>query len=165
MDQTKSFWLDLFTWETWNELLIRGVRSLGFVNCVGLRSEESLAAMLLLCYLAGISRFVGALEVVGEPFRDTSPIWSSDLFPARLPVKVLIQLKAETAVPAYDLREQLSFFQASPDSPAWICHFRGPPNRFKEAEGRSASRNTAENAPASYTGPFLFQRSPLVNPR
>jgi hypothetical protein len=91
---------------------------------------------ILLCYLTGISRFVGALEVVGEPFRDTSPIWRGDSFTARLPVKVLIQLKAETAVPVYDLREQLSFFQASPSSPAWTGHFRGSPNRFKEADGR-----------------------------
>jgi hypothetical protein len=54
---------------------------------------------ILLCYLTGVSRFIGALEVIGEPFVDKSPIWRSDVFPARLPVKVLIQLKAETAIP------------------------------------------------------------------
>ena len=68
---------------------------------------------------------------------DNAPIWRSDVFPARLPVKVklLIQLKPETAVPFYDLREKLSFFQASPDSLGWTGHFRGSPNRFKEADG------------------------------
>src|SRR6516164_9441811 len=90
---------------------------------------------ILLCYLTGVSRFIGALEVIGEPFVDKSPIWRSDVFPARLPVKVLIQLKAETAIPVYDLRDELSFFQQSPDSPAWTGYFRGSPNRFKETDG------------------------------
>ena len=80
-------------------------------------------------------RFVGALEVVGQPFQDKSPIWHSDVFSARLPVKVLVQLTAESAVPVYDLREKLSFFQASPGSHAWIGHFRKSPNQFKEADG------------------------------
>jgi hypothetical protein len=53
-----------------------------------------------------------------------------------LPVKLLIQLSAETAVPVYELRERLSFFQASPDSPAWTGHFRGSPNRFKDSDGK-----------------------------
>ncbi len=30
MDQTTSFWLDLFTWETWNEFLNSGGKISGF---------------------------------------------------------------------------------------------------------------------------------------
>jgi hypothetical protein len=135
MEKTNNFWLDLFTWETWNEFLEHGGKISGFRESRWTTVQKIATGDVLLCYLTGVSRFVGALEVIGQPFQDKSPIWRSDRFPARLPVKVLIQLKAETAVPVYDLRDQLSFFQASPDSPAWTGHFRGSPNRFKEADG------------------------------
>jgi hypothetical protein len=137
MEKTNNFWLDLFTWETWNEFLEHGGKTSGFRESRWTTVQKVAAGDILLCYLTGVSRFVGALEVVGQAFIDKSPIWHSDLFPARLPVKVLIQLKAETAVPVYDLRERLSFFQASPDSPAWTGHFRGSPNRFKEVDGKT----------------------------
>jgi len=52
--------------------------------------------------ISRVSRFVSALEVVGQSFLDKSPIWHSDVFPARLPVNVLTQLSAETAVPVSD---------------------------------------------------------------
>jgi hypothetical protein len=135
MDQAKSFWLDLFTWETWNEFLKQGGKISGFREKRWSAVQKVATGDILLCYLTGISRFIGALEVVGQPFQDKSPIWNTDVFPSRLPVKVLIQLTAETAVPVYDLREQLSFFQTSPNSVAWTGHFRGSPNRFKETDG------------------------------
>jgi hypothetical protein len=136
MDQTNSFWLDLFTWATWNEFLNVGGKVSGFRESRWPTVQRVTAGDIFLCYLTGISRFVGALEVTGQPFLDKSPIWKSDVFPARLPVKVLIQLKAETAVPVHALRDQLSFFQPDPDSPAWTGLFRGSPNRFNEADGR-----------------------------
>ena len=37
----------------------------------------------LLCYLTRVSRWVGLLEVVGEPFFDEEPIWSSEAYPSR----------------------------------------------------------------------------------
>ena len=135
MEKSNIFWLDLFTWETWNEFLKHGGKISGFRESRWSTVQKVVSGDILLCYLTGVSRFVGALEVVGQAFLDKSPIWRSDLFPARLPVKVLIQLKPETAIPVYDLRERLSFFQASPDSPAWTGYFRGSPNRFKETDG------------------------------
>src|SRR3984893_9550492 len=132
MDQTVSFLLDLFTWETWNEFLNCGGKISGFRESRWSTVQKVATGDLFLCYLTGISRFVGVLEVTGQAFLDTSPIWKTDVYPARLPVKVLIQLKAETAVPVYALREQLSFFQPDPDSAAWTGHFRGSPNRFNE---------------------------------
>jgi hypothetical protein len=118
-----------------NEFLKDGGKVSGFRESRWSTVQKVASGDILFCYLTGVSRFVGALEVVGKPFLDKSPIWHSDVFPARLPVKVLIELTAETAVPVYDLREKLSFFQASPNSPAWTGHFRGSPNRFKETDG------------------------------
>ena len=57
----------------------------------------------LLCYLVGISRFIGLLEVVSEPYEDDSPIWSAEAFPLRVRVNKLVELTPETAVPINDL--------------------------------------------------------------
>ena len=37
----------------------------------------------LVCYLTGVSRFIGVLEVVGDPYTDASPIWKDDAFDER----------------------------------------------------------------------------------
>jgi hypothetical protein len=88
MAQTASFWLDLFTWETWNEFLKHGGKVSGFRESRWSTVQKVASGDILLCYLTGVSRFIGALEVVGEPFQDKTPVWHSDVFPARLPVKV-----------------------------------------------------------------------------
>lgn len=51
----------------------------------------------LLCYLTRVSRWVGVLEVTGEPFVDQGPIWSSQVYPSRLPVRVVLALPQSTA--------------------------------------------------------------------
>jgi hypothetical protein len=136
MEENNSFWLDLFTWETWTEFLKDGAKVSGFRESRWTTVQKVRRDDVFLCYLTGISRFIGALQVVGDPFQDTTPLWRSDVFPARLPVKLLVELTPETAVPVYDLRDKLSFFLVAPDSPAWTGHFRGSPNRFKESDGQ-----------------------------
>ena len=61
----------------------------------------------LVCYLTGVSRWIGVLEVVSEAYRDSSPIWEDDVFPCRLRVRSVATLTPETAVPVFELREQL----------------------------------------------------------
>jgi hypothetical protein len=85
----------------------------------------------LLCYLTGLSRFIGLLEVVSQPFRDDSKIWKDESFPCRLRVKATIVLTPETAVPVQDLREELSVFADLKTPHAWTGHFRGSPARWK----------------------------------
>ena len=36
-----------------------------------------------LCYLTGVSRWIGVLEIASAPFRDTTPIWKDESFPCR----------------------------------------------------------------------------------
>jgi hypothetical protein len=63
MDQTTSFWLDLFTWETWNEFLNSGGKTSGFREGRWTTVQRVATGDIFLCYLTGISRFVGVLEV------------------------------------------------------------------------------------------------------
>ena len=73
-----------------------------------------------LCYLTGVSRFVGLLEVAGPPFRDdTGSIWADDDFPCRLPVRTVAILSMETGVPIQHLADSLSMFANLTRPTAW----------------------------------------------
>ena len=60
-----SYWLDLFTGTTWTEFRAAGARITGFRP----RMRNTVARVrkgdILLCYLTGVMRWVGALEVIG----------------------------------------------------------------------------------------------------
>jgi hypothetical protein len=91
----------------------------------------------LLCYLTGISRWIGVLEVVSEPFKDTTPIWKDEAFPARVRVLQVATLAPETAVPVFELRDELTVFRDLKNPNAWTGHFRGSPARWKPADGQA----------------------------
>ncbi len=95
----------------------------------------------LLCYLTGISRWVGILEVTSKkPFKDNKPIWKDEDFPCRLKVKSVVQLDPETAVPVKDMKEVLSAFKSAKSesySQAWTGKFRGSPVKWSQSDGEA----------------------------
>lgn len=116
---TRSYWLDLFSWGTWNEFLKSGANVSGFRLPRLNQVEQMKVGDYLLCYLTGISRFIGILEVTSEAFTDNTPIWNSEAFPARVNVKLVAQLDAETAVPVADLLTGFSWFSKLKTPEAW----------------------------------------------
>jgi hypothetical protein len=84
-----------------------------------------------------VSRFIGILEVTDKPFKDKTPIWKDEDFPCRLKVKVIAELTPETAVPVFDLRDKLSFFQNLSSPHAWTGRFRGSPVKWEQSDGES----------------------------
>src|SRR5207248_1073547 len=119
---------------SWHEFVAAGGNISGFRE----RRRNSVESMQrgdhLVCYVVGISRFIAVLEVTGKPFFDKSPIWKSDAFPARVPVKPIVRLTPETAIPIFELKDTLSFFQNLPFPNAWGAYFRGSPSRWSEAD-------------------------------
>ena len=59
---------------------------------------------------AGV-RWVGLLEVVSKPFFDEKPIWSSQVCPSRVEVRVVLALPPEHGVPVLEMREELTVFR------------------------------------------------------
>jgi hypothetical protein len=92
---------------------------------------------VLLCYLTGVSRWIGLIEVTGDPFQDSSPIWNVDDFPARIPVRLIAKLEPLTAVPVIDMKDRLSVFQNLTSPHAWTGHFRGSPARWSTSDGEA----------------------------
>lgn len=127
---SRNYWLDLFTWKTWQEFLAAGGDVSGFRENRWKTVQKIKPGDYLLCYLTGVSRWIGILEVTSEAFKDDSPIWEYDVFPSRLKVKVISQLEPETAVPVLDLKDKLSIFENLKNPNRWGMFFRGSPNKF-----------------------------------
>jgi len=131
----RNYWLDLFTWTTWKEFLEAGGEVSGFRARKRKTVQKIRAGDYLLCYLTGISRFIGFLEVVKQPYKDDRKIWKDEDFPCRVKVKTLLKLEPETAVPIFQLRDQLAIFQNLKSPNAWTGHVRGSPAKWKSSDG------------------------------
>ena len=145
----RTYWLDLFTGTTWQEFLDAGGNDSGFRASRWPSVQRIKPGDFLLCYVTGVSRFIGVLEVTSSPFQDIKPIWGND-FPCRVKVKSVVQLTPEQAVPVKDLGSRLSFAAGFGTAKSWTGHFRGSPIQWKEADGdtvlaalRDAERNQA----------------------
>ena len=132
---SKNYWLDIFNWKTWQEFLKAGGEVSGFRENRWKTVQQIKPGDYLLCYLTGVSRWIGILEVTTEAFKDDSPIWEYDAFPSRLGVKIINQLEPETAVPVLDLKEKLSIFQNLKNPNSWGILFRGSPKKLTPEDG------------------------------
>lgn len=161
-----TYWLNLFSYKTWNEFLAAGGEVTGFRDARWKTIQRIKPGDRMLCYLTGISRLIGLLEVTGPAFQDSAPIWQDNVFPARLRVRPVIVLEPETAVPILTLRDRLSIFQGLSNPHAWTGSVRGSPAKWKTADGEAvvAVLEDAERNPVRR--PFdpakLARRSPIL---
>jgi len=130
-----SYWLDLFTGKTWEEFRVAGSAVSGFRESRWTTVQKIRVDDILLCYLTGVSRFVGALRVIAPPFQDATPIWKDETFASRLRVDPIVQLDPEYGVPVHSLLDRLSFFQGLSSPNAWTGRFRGSPTKWPESDG------------------------------
>lgn len=132
-----DYWLDLFTGETWNEFRKAGATVSGFRERKRNTLQRVKSGDIFLCYLTGVMRWVGALEVIG-PSKDRSPIWQSDAFPVRFAVKPLIMLDPECGVPMDRFEGRLDFYCGPEHRGGFKGFLRMSPNHFKvHADGRT----------------------------
>jgi hypothetical protein len=131
----RKYWLDLFTGKTWEEFLKNGGNLSGFRERRRNYTKKIQPGDYLLCYLTGISRFIGILEVKTAMFEDHSKIWEDSDFPCRFNVEIKYKLNTETAIPITELREKLSIFRDMKTQNSWTGVFRGSPTEFKKEDG------------------------------
>lgn len=160
-----SYWLNLFTGTTWEEFLKAGGTVSGFRESRWPAVRKVKPGDRLLCYVTGISRWIGMLEVTGEPFIDKTRIWENEEFPCRTPVKVVIQLEPDTAVPVRLLSERLSYFSGDQNPNAWSGHFRGSLIREKDDDAQvvvEALEQAQLNPVPRPINPAKWNRQPRV---
>lgn len=156
----RTYWLDLFTRRTWQEFLNAGGNISGFRETRWKTVEQIQPGDYLLCYLVGVSRWVGVLEVTSRGYKDHQPIWQDESFPCRVKVKIVAALPLENSVPIKEIREQLSIFEH--DSPiAWTGHLRGSPARWTEADGEAVVRAIEDRD--AHPRPLPLPVAPAIN--
>ena len=160
---SRTFWLDLFTGTTWKQFLDAGGEVSGFRPSRKKIVQRIKIGDYLLCYLTGVSRFVGVLEVTSEPFEDDSPIWPDEDFPCRLKVTKVFQLTPETAVPIQQLKDELSFFKDLTSPNAWTGRVRSSPAKWETSDGVAvfnAIQEASENPIKRPVDPAKLARRP-----
>ena len=133
---TPTYWLDLLTYETWTEFLKAATSVTGFRENRWKTVQSIKPGDIFLCYLTGVSRWIGILEVTGPAFKDIKKLWTRADFPARIQVKLLAKLDPLTAVPVIELKQQLSVFQNLKSPHAWIGHFMDRPSKWSSVDGK-----------------------------
>ena len=125
-----NYWLDLFTGTTWDEFQKSGASTSGFSFRMRKTVQSIQPGDILLCYLTGVMRWVGALEVIGQS-DDKRRIWKCAEFPSRLSVKPLVMLPATNGVPMSELQGRVQFYQTKADSGKFKGFVRVSPAAFK----------------------------------
>lgn len=125
-----SYWLDLFTGTTWQEFTDAGARVSGFTY----RRRRTVARIrqrdVLLCYVTGVKRWVGALEVLGRS-SNKSRIWKDAEFPERLSVKPLVTLPPTHGVPMDELLGKVDFHAIDSPKGKYKGFLRTSPTLFR----------------------------------
>jgi hypothetical protein len=128
-----QYWLDLFSGTTWKEFRAAGSTVTGFRKSQLALSKRVNKGDIFLCYLKGVMRWVGALEVTGRS-KNTAEIWKDQDFPVRFEVKPIIQLDPEYGVPILDLEGRVSFFEGPQDRGKFKGLVRRSPARIPKKE-------------------------------
>lgn len=162
--ENRNYWLDLFTGTTWQEFLDAGGNISGFRESRWKTVQKIKPGDYLLCYLTGVSRWIGILEVVSRPFKDDTPIWKFDTFPCRMEVKIVTSLEPETAVPVLDLKDRLAIFDNIKNPNRWGILFRGSPKKLILQDGEEIVKTiqfAAKNPIKRPVDPKKLARKPV----
>lgn len=148
MSSTRTYWLDLFTGKTWGEFIDAGASVTGFRETRWTTVQKMKPGDYVLCYLTGVSRWIGVLEITSEPFMDHTPIWEDEVFPCRIRVKLVEALTPDTSVPIHDLLPRMKTTKDLAHPQSWTGYFRGSPAKWNAADGEliiQAIREAARN--------------------
>lgn len=130
-----DYWLNLFTGTTWAEFQAAGGTTSGFREHNWTRARSIKPGDLFLCYLVGVKRWVGLLQVTGPRFKDDSPIYAEEVFPVRFPVKPLALLPPEHGVPMEEFEGKLTFYLPGGATRSWSGHVRSSPTKYDSRDG------------------------------
>ena len=125
----------------------RGGQIMGFSEKKWARVQKIQSGDRLLCYMIKRKCFFAILEVTGKAFMSTDPIWDDAVYPARLNVKVTLELNPGQAVPVVEMMGKLSYL-AHETSKSWGVHFRGLPKLEREVDAETieyALKNAKES--------------------
>jgi hypothetical protein len=158
-----AYWLDLFTGTTWREFREAGANISGFRGRQAAIAKRVQSGDIFLCYLTGVMRWVGALELEGRT-SDMRKIWKEEDFPTRFAVKPLITLEPENGVPMQELEGRVKFYAGPKDRGKFKGIVRSSLNPIYEKDGElilSLLRKAEESPISRPVDPKKLARKPL----
>jgi len=161
--EINNYWLDIFTAATWQEFQNAGAYTTGFPEKRRNTVKKVQPGDILVCYVSGLSLWVGALAVIG-PSSDDRPIWRGDEYPSRLEVRPIIILDPEDGVPLAKLEGQVSFFEGPSDRPAYKFFLRRSPTLFQRREDAEFIFSLLTEAEQNRTAHPRQKQEPSVMP-
>jgi hypothetical protein len=162
-----NYWLDLFTGTTWDEFRQSGANVSGFRHRMRNAVAKIQPGDILLCYMTGVMRWVGALRVIG-PSDDQRVIWKDCDFPVRVFVKPFVMLDAEFGVPMETLEGQVRFYRGPQDKGKYRGVVRRSPFKLDTKDGEllvrlmDEAKKSGERRPVD---PKKLARKPLFKVR
>ena len=135
-----TYFLNLFTAQTWSAFRQHGARISGFKHRQRrVANEEVSVGDIFLCYLVGVSRWCGALRIASSAYHDKQPIYRDpDPFVIRFRVEPIVMLEPEFSLPmrTKDIWNTLNFTQGiDQGSPSWGMHVRSSLRRLSDDDG------------------------------
>lgn len=134
---TTDYWVDLYDVGTWSESCKHGVSLTGFTESMRTIAERIRPGDTLLCYVVGVQRWVGALEVIGRS-TDMTPVWKKDSYPVRFAVRPMVALNLEEGVPQSQLDDRSNPLCADTARHQLKGMVRASPTRFTHIDDAEA---------------------------
>jgi len=139
-----AFSIDLFSPETY-KAFGRSSRDISGFRLQHKRTADRVrVGDRFVCYLTGLSRWFGLLEIIEGPFIDSTPIFllENDPFVVRFRVRELVWLDPERALPIHERRiwSGLSFTREL--AIAWTGKVRGSLGRLDDEDGTFLERES-----------------------
>ena len=124
-----AYFLDLFSPQTYEAFSASGRDVSGFRLRQQKMAEKVKPGDTFVCYMTGLSRWAGLLEVLSKAFIDNTPIFDEedDPFVVRFKVKVKAWLPREKAIPIHEQHVWSSLSitrQYDTSTPTWTGHLR-----------------------------------------
>jgi hypothetical protein len=134
-----TYWTDLFSPETYQAFERSDRMISGFRETQKRMAEKVCPGDKLICYMVGMSRWIGVLDVVEGPFIDRTPLFvpDDDPFIVRFKVKAAVWLPARQTVPIRhpDVFSRLSFTRDVKPDGYWLGPFRRSLCEMEEEDG------------------------------
>ena len=137
-----KYFTNLFTHKTWQEFKAQG----GTISCQSehrhVRCSKIQPGDRLLCYLVGASRWISVLEVTAPPYLDfdeKNRIWKDNLWPSRIPVKIILECEPEIAP---DVKPEIYEYSVMADikPTSWGTLFLGSLNQWPVEDGAQVEK-------------------------
>lgn len=136
-----SYYLDLFSPETYKAFSDSNRDISGFRERQFNAAQKIQIGDKLICYITGISRWTGILEVTSSYFRDQTPIFykKDDPFIVRFKVKPTVWLPYEESIPIHEniIWKSLSYTKGLDEkNPYWTGFLRNSLRKINDSDGK-----------------------------